>query len=74
MFFCDPPGITTPDALFNYGVDTIEENDYVFFHDQEPVDPELYQPLFHDVLRRNQDINSPRGHVLVSELGATVNE
>ena len=74
MFFCDPPGITTPDALFNYGVDTIEENDYVFFHDQEPVDPELYQPLFHDVLRRNQDINSPRGHVIVSELGANVNE
>ena len=83
MFFCDPPGNTSPDSLFNYGSDTQVENDYVFFHDQEPVDPELYQLLFQDVIVRNQDLthkhgpNRPAttiipGHIIVSELGENV--
>ena len=70
VFFCDPPGTTAPDALFNMGSDTVEENDYVFFHDQEPVHLDQFEPLFRDVIRRNDDIFSkPTGHVVVSEQG-----
>jgi hypothetical protein len=73
MFFCDPPGHTDPEHLFNLGQDDIVENNYVFFHDQEPVDSDLYNPLFCDVIRRNKDIaNNPAGHVVVSEQGELV--
>jgi hypothetical protein len=75
MFFCDPPGHTDPEHLFNLGRDNIIETDYVFFHDQEPVDPDLYDPLFRDVIRRNKDINNnPPGHVVVSERGENVEQ
>jgi hypothetical protein len=70
VFFCDPPGMTAPDALFNMGSDTVKENDYIFFHDQEPIHLDAFEPLFTDVVRRNNDIHSkPRGHVVVSERG-----
>jgi len=73
MFFCDPPGHTGPEHLFNLGQDDVIENDYVFFHDQEPVDLDLYKSLFSDVIRRNDDIsNKPPGHVIVSERGLNV--
>jgi len=74
MFFCDPPGRTDPDALFNLGCDDIIETDYVFFHDQEPVWMDLHQPLFDDVIKRNKDMTDPRGHVVVSERGQYVEE
>jgi len=77
LFFCDPPGNTGPDALFNLGNDSMIENDYVFMHDQEPVDLELYGQLFDEVLTRNMDIRWPKdatplGHVIVSERGENV--
>jgi hypothetical protein len=75
LFFCDPPGRTDPEALFNHGGDDITENDYVFFHDQEPVHLDLHNPLFKDVIRRNDDIKPrARGHVVVSERGEYVEE
>ena len=75
LFFCDPPGRADPDSLFNLGVDSIVENDYVFLHDQEPVHLDLHQPLFDDVLRRNDDIsNHPQGHIIVSEQGEFVEQ
>ena len=57
VFFCDPPGTATPDALFNMGSDTIKENDYVFFHDQEPVHLDSFNPLFNEVFKRNMDLS-----------------
>jgi hypothetical protein len=73
MFFCDPPGHTDPEHLFNLGQDDAIETDYIFFHDQEPVDADLYDPLFCDVIRRNKDISTnPPGHVIVSEQGEFV--
>ena len=73
MFFCDPPGRTDPDALFNLGSDDIVETDYVWMHDQEPCWVDEYKPLFDDVIRRNDDIHAkPRGHVVVSEHGEYV--
>jgi hypothetical protein len=56
LFFCDPPGDTSPDALFNLGSDVIVENDYVFMHDQEPVHLDTFDPLFKEVKLRNRDI------------------
>jgi hypothetical protein len=73
VFFCDPPGRSDPDALFNLGQDDVIETDYVFFHDQEPVWMDLHKPLFDDVVRRNDDIYAkPPGHVVVSERGEYV--
>lgn len=88
MFFCDPPGHTGPEHLFNLGHDDIKETNYVFFHDQEPVDLDLFHPLFDEVLRRNVDLwwdwnldicraqappkPNPFGHVIVSERGERV--
>jgi hypothetical protein len=75
MFFCDTPGDTTPEHLFNLGPTSIDDNEYVFFHDQEPADVGLYGTLFNDVIRRNKDIKSkPVGHVIVSERGAMVEQ
>lgn len=83
MFFCDPPGHTGPENLFNLGRDDIAEKDYVFFHDQEPVDNNLYGKLFDEVLSRNQDLwgptcwpnkPNPFGHVIVSERGELVEQ
>ena len=83
MFFCDPPGHTGPEHLFNLGHDDISETNYVFFHDQEPVDVDLYKALFDEVIVRNLDIQQPRGpgtavifpgNVVVSERGAKVRE
>ena len=90
VFFCDPPGNTGSDALFNLGSDSIVENDYVFMHDQEPVDLDLFKSLFTEVKRRNraiggrwaddskklwvQDFPTPSGHVVVSERGELVEQ
>ena len=34
LFFCDPPGHTDPEHLFNLGNDSVKENDYIFLHDK----------------------------------------
>jgi len=81
LFYCDPPGNTSPDALFNLGSDVIVENDYVFMHDQEPCWIDEYKPLFDDVIRRNLDTQQPKGpgteilfpgNIIVSEKGEYV--
>jgi len=56
VFFCDPPGRTDPDSLFNYGCNDTVENDYVFFHDQEPIQLDSFRELFDEVFIRNIDI------------------
>jgi len=60
MFFCDPPGHTNPSALMNQGED-VDEHNYIFFHDQEPIHLDIHQPLFNDVVQRNLDLNCGRG-------------
>jgi hypothetical protein len=71
MFFCDPPGHTGPEHLFNIEKDNISKTDLVFFHDQEPVDLDLYGSLFNEIIFRNLDtivdrhkglLNSPYVH------------
>jgi hypothetical protein len=79
-YFCDPPGRSDPDALFNFGRDDIPENNFVFFHDQEPVHLDLHRPLFVQVREYTADIRKSNGdvkqggHVIVSEHGEYVRE
>jgi len=60
MFYCDPPGRTDPNNLFNFGADRSEKN-YIFFHDQEPVHRDLHDDLFQAVTRRNKDLRFDQG-------------
>ena len=55
LFFCDPPGHTGPEHLFNLGQDDIIETDYVFMHDQEPIHLDTFESLFNEVILRNWD-------------------
>lgn len=68
ILFCDPPGRTDPDSLFNLFPQGQVEKDYVFFHDQEPIHLDLHQPLFYKVLGRNIDIRT-MGNIVISETG-----
>ena len=56
LFFCDPPGTTTPDALFTLRTTSQKETDYVYFHDQEPIDLDMFKPLFDQVMIGAYDI------------------
>ena len=60
MFFCDPPGRSDSDSLYNYGRD-VNELHYILFHDQEPVHIDLHLPLFEETRIRNLDINDSMG-------------
>jgi hypothetical protein len=75
MFFCDPFGHTRPENLFNHGSDLVWETDYIFFHDQEPVQLTAHQSLFREVLDRNEDIiANDNGRVVTSERGEMVDK
>jgi len=56
MYYCDPPGYTGTEHLFNHGHDDMPENRYIFLHDQEPVHLDSFCTLFDEVLTRNSDI------------------
>ena len=60
MFFCDPPGKSDPESLFNFGNDITESN-YIFLHDQEPIHLDIHKSLFDNVYRRNGDLNNTYG-------------
>ena len=55
MFLCDPPGRSDIESLHNFGKDNADNN-YIFFHDQEPIHLDIHKPLFDDVIRRNIDL------------------
>lgn len=71
VLFCDPPGRSDRESLCGFGSETIVENNYIFFHDQEPIHLDLHSDLFKEVQLRNQDLRVP-GHVVVSERGEYV--
>jgi hypothetical protein len=61
LLYCDPPGHTGISNLFNKGGNRNQENNYVFIHDQEPVDVDLFGNLFDEIIRRNADILNDAG-------------
>ena len=71
MFFCDPPGRSDLDSLYNFG-DSQQEVNYIYCHDQEPVHLDLHQELFKSVVTRNLDLNYNTGAshnaIITSEL------
>ncbi len=60
LFFCDPPGTSSPEHLFNFG-DSVTDSNYILLHDQEPIHLDIHQPLFDDTIRRNKDLNFDDG-------------
>lgn len=71
MFFCDPPGSTSPETLFNFGED-YEEHNFIYCHDQEPLHLDVHRSLFEELFQRNLDLNYNTGPlnsaIIVSEL------
>ena len=56
LFFCDPPGHTDPEHLFNLVNSDGKETDYIFMHDQEPIHLDIFEPLFDLVKQRTKNI------------------
>lgn len=60
LYYCDPPGSTSPDNLFNFGNDSPEDC-FVFLHDSEPVHPDIHWPLFTRVEQENIGLHEGSG-------------
>lgn len=90
MLFCDPPGSTDPEHLFTRVPQGLYEKDYIYLHDQEPVDIDLHSALFdraaqlgtqglgwgrvRDQFVQLQQPAAKTGHIIVSEQGQFVDE
>lgn len=66
MFYCDPPGTSKPENLFNSTVHDQQLN-YIFFHDQEPIHLDIHKDLFSSVSLRNNDIVGKHRAIVTSE-------
>jgi hypothetical protein len=58
LFVCDPFGRSDPDSVMNYGRDDIQEYNYIFFFDQEPIHLAQHLPTFQQVADHNTDFIS----------------
>lgn len=58
MFVCDPFGRSDPDSVINYGNDSADEHNYIFFFDQEPIHLNIHLGTFDTVLVANQDLSA----------------
>ena len=76
MFICDPFGRSDPDSVINYGRDDVQEYNYIFFFDQEPIHLDIHMETFMKVCSCNSDITHNRsntyrireaGYLLTSE-------
>lgn len=56
LFFCDPFGRSDPESIKNYGSDTIQEHNYIFCFDQEPIHLPLHNETFKTVWNQNWDL------------------
>lgn len=56
--FCDPFGRSDPDSILNYGWDDIQEYNYTFFFDQEPINLNIHTDTFDKIKDvHNHDIH-----------------
>ena len=53
---CDPFGRSDPDSVISYGRDDIQEYNYIFFFDQEPIHLNIHMETFIKVQNYNVDI------------------
>jgi hypothetical protein len=53
---CEPFGRSDPDSVINYGRDDIQEYNYIFFFDQEPIHLDIHMKTFQKVRDYNVDI------------------
>jgi len=56
LFVCDPFGRSDPDSVISYGRDDIQEYNYIFFFDQEPIHLNIHIETFWKVRSYNLDI------------------
>ncbi len=61
MFVCDPFGRSDPNSVMNYGSDSVQEHNYIFFFDQEPIHLNIHMPTFDQVCISNTDITHRQG-------------
>lgn len=69
MFYHDPFGASDPGSVLNFTA-RAPERDFVYFFDQEPVQPDLHSATFKDVARRTLDLTTRHGatgHLVTSE-------
>jgi hypothetical protein len=58
MQFCDPFGRSDSDSILNYGCDDIQEYNYTFFFDQEPINLKIHAATFDKIVTyHNADIH-----------------
>lgn len=65
MFFCDPFGCVAPENLCNFGHDVNEKN-FVYLHDQEPIYTDLHRTVFSSLHQRNIDLELPMHRAIVT--------
>ncbi len=68
MLFNDPPGDSRPESLCIYGGDWQQHN-YIWFHDQEPINLDTQWELFQEVVLKNTDLDcdfGPRHAIVVT--------
>jgi hypothetical protein len=56
MFVCDPFGRSDPDSVIDFGSHPHQEHNYVFFFDQEPLNPQMHLPTFEKIALNCRDI------------------
>lgn len=56
--FCDPFGRSDPDSILNYGWDDIQEYNYTFFFDQEPINLNIHTATF-DRVKNDLNLDLP---------------
>ena len=54
---CDPFGRSDPDSVIGYGRGDIQEHNYIFFFDQEPIHLNIHNATFDRVKYNNSDLH-----------------
>lgn len=63
LLACDPFGCSDPDSVICYGDDRVQEHNYIFFFDQEPIHLNYHTSTFEKVLANNRDLHLKRCNI-----------
>jgi hypothetical protein len=68
IFYCDPFGRSDPDSILCRGLENSNnEDNAIFFFDQEPVQPSIHLPTFHSFNLRNVHKSEKNKFLVASE-------